>query len=162
MTTLAGARDGARKRAAFDGRPVAIYNDAKCPAWKAGSFYIDEPGKPGEVEIIQPPTLINATDTAVQNLLFDWHEAGRAAFQDQFKNLDYDSDAYRKFARERRRYICLDEGNGGAYILDRLDGMIYRIKSKYGVPQFRLLMGHLGEVTGQMLNCHRWANLRRA
>ena len=104
--------------------------------------------------------MIAATDPDVQALLTAWHEAGRAAFEaDGFKSLDYDSPAYAKTAAQRRKYICLDVGSSGAFMLDRASGMIYNIKG-YGVPHKRLPVGTLGEVTGAMLDGSRWRRLR--
>ena len=100
--------------------------------------------------------MIAATDDAVQKLLHDWHEAGRAEFQRQFPNLEYDSEWYAKTAKDGKRWIKLDTGDSGAYMLDKNDGRIFRIKG-YGVPHLHKPVGVLGTVTGaQLCNARGW------
>lgn len=91
----------------------------------------------------------------IEQLLRDWHEAGRNHFEKTFKNLDYDKQCH-KHAVYKKKYIYLDEGSSGAFILDKETELIYRIKSKYGVPNKRKCLGTLGEVTGEELNRLRW------
>uniref|UniRef100_A0A6M3LW79 Uncharacterized protein n=1 Tax=viral metagenome TaxID=1070528 RepID=A0A6M3LW79_9ZZZZ len=91
----------------------------------------------------------------IDRLLIDWHEAGRAAFERAYKSLNYDAQ-YPKVAVEKRKYICLDERTTGAYLLEKATGNIYRIKSKYGVPNFKKLIGHIDTVTGADLARNRW------
>ena len=90
----------------------------------------------------------------IDRLLIDWHEAGRAAFEKTY-SLNYDAHCP-KNAVEKRKYICLDERNAGAYLLEKSTGNIYRIKSKYGVPNFKKLVGHIDTVTGADLARNRW------
>ena len=85
----------------------------------------------------------------VQELLESWHEAKRADFEAQYAGLDYDRD-YPKTSKERRKYICLDDGGSGAFMVDKNDLMIYGIKG-YGVPHKGKRVGRLEEVTGQDL-----------
>jgi hypothetical protein len=95
----------------------------------------------------------------VETLLKDWHEAGRAHFQRSYPNLDYDSDQT-KTVTYKQRWAMLDEGGGhhrsGAFMLDRESGNIYRIKSAYGVPNYKKLIGHINNVTGRDLLVRRW------
>ena len=83
----------------------------------------------------------------IQQFLAGWHEDGRAGFERAYRNLDYDSDAYAKSAKERRKYIALDCGRGdfasGVYLVDRMTGEVYTIKA-YGVPNRRI--GHIEQV----------------
>ena len=91
----------------------------------------------------------------IEQLLKDWHEAGRGYFESHYKNLDYDTDSPKR-AIEKKKWVCLDEGTSGAFLLDKETCLIYRIKSAYGVPNYKKVVGKLGEVTGADLNSWRW------
>ena len=97
----------------------------------------------------------SAADARLQQLLHDWHEAGRAEFEGSYKNLVYD-DTRRKTAVDRQKYIALDEGQSGAWLVDRMTGELYNLKSKYGVPDKRKRLGHIDAVTGEELHKYRW------
>lgn len=97
--------------------------------------------------------LITTDDPRLTQLLQDWHEAGRASFERSAPNLVYDT-YYPKRAIQRHKYILMDEGTSGAFILDRTSGLIMRLKSKYGVPNPKKPCGTLGNVTGEQLA--RW------
>jgi hypothetical protein len=99
--------------------------------------------------------LIHADDVRITQLLHDWHEAGRASFERSAPNLTYDTYAPKR-AIQRQKYILLDEGTSGAFILDRTSGLIVRLKSKYGVPNPQKPCGQLGVVTGEQLARWRW------
>ena len=99
--------------------------------------------------------MINANDIAIQNLLHDWHEAGRKYFQEQFENLDYDSQCYTKTVKERRKYLCLDDGTSGAFMVDRQTGEVFNIKG-YGVPNKKKMIGYIQNLTGLDLYSRRW------
>ena len=91
----------------------------------------------------------------IQKLINEWHEAGRASFEARYQNLVYDRDCPKRFVI-KRKYVCLDEGSGGAFLLEKATGNIYRIKSKYGVPNRKKLVGHIDTITGDDLNKYRW------
>ena len=97
----------------------------------------------------------SATDDHIQALIQEWHEAGRRAFEAQYANLNYDSECGKR-ATNRQKYLALDEGNSGAWLVDRATGDVWRIKSKYGVPDKRKRLGHIDTVTGEELHRHRW------
>jgi hypothetical protein len=99
--------------------------------------------------------LISANDPRLTQLLHDWHEAGRASFERSAPNLTYDTYAPKR-AIQRQKYILLDDGTSGAFILDRTSGLIMRLKSKYGVPNAKKPCGIIGEVTGAQLASWRW------
>ncbi len=86
------------------------------------------------------------TDPAIQKFLVAWHEAGRPAFEREYKRLDYDSPAYQHVARDRRKYIALDRGDSGVYLVDKATGDVFTIKG-YGVPKRRV--GTLAELTDE-------------
>jgi len=90
----------------------------------------------------------------VDVLLKDWHEAGRARFEHDAPNLNYDT-YYPHTVKYKQRWAMLDEGTSGAFMLDRGTGNIYRIKSAYGVPNYKKLIGHISTVTGQGLLMRR-------
>ena len=79
----------------------------------------------------------------IREFLAGWHEDGRASFELAYRYLDYDSDAYAKRAKGRRKYIALDRGTSGVYLVDRMTGEVYTIKA-YGVPNRRI--GHIEQV----------------
>jgi hypothetical protein len=76
---------------------------------------------------------VEITDPRVAEFLGLWHENGREFFERAYKSLNYDTPAYRKTAKDRgRKYIALDEGTSGAFLLEKATGNVYRIKA-YGV-----------------------------
>lgn len=89
----------------------------------------------------------------LEALVKEWHEAGRAAWN--YKNLDYDKDE-EKTIKEKRKYFYLDIGTSGAWIVDKTSGLIYKIKSCYGVPNPKKCLGHVNEVSGLKLHQLRW------
>ena len=97
----------------------------------------------------------------IEKLLKEWHEAGRAEFTNRYSSLTYDDIAYQKKAVEKRKYICLDVGTSGAFLVDKTTGEIWGIKA-YGVPHHGKFIGKLGEVTGKTLHERRWWNLKYA
>ncbi len=93
---------------------------------------------------------INATDGIVNRFLELWHERGRAGFERSYSNLDYDSPPYSKTAKQRRKYIALDEGTSGVFLLDRATGVVCGIKA-YGVIHPGKLLGNIHEVVAKWL-----------
>lgn len=91
----------------------------------------------------------------LDKLMSDWHEAGRAAFEKTYENLNYDEYS-RKRAVDRKKYISLDVANSGAFIIEKSNGNVYRLKSKYGVPNKKKLCGHVDTITGEDLHRLRW------
>lgn len=91
----------------------------------------------------------------INKLLKDWHEAGRAGFNQMYPNLDYDKECYKR-ANFRSKYVLLDERTSGAYVLEIMTGHIYRIKSAYGVPNKRKYVGNIETITGADLVKGRW------
>ena len=92
----------------------------------------------------------------IDSLIIAWHEAGRASFESRFPHIDYDIYT-RKHIVIRRKYILLDEGPSGAFIVDIATQKVYRLKSKYGVPNKKKCLGTIGvDVGGYQLNQYRW------
>jgi len=91
---------------------------------------------------------------AIDNLIKQWHEEGTEYFQKTYPNLDYDVSERKSF-KMARKYIYLDEGHSGAFLIDREDRTIWRIKA-YGVKNPKKFVGVLGEVTGKDLARFRW------
>lgn len=87
-------------------------------------------------------------EQAIAMLLPEWHEAGRNFFERQYENLDYDSPSYAHTAKERRKYVALDSGTSGAFLLDKSTGDIFNIKA-YGVPKSKV--GNINGMTGGRL-----------
>lgn len=94
-----------------------------------------------------------------EKLVKAWHEAGRADFERKYLHCDYDQDN-QKVVNERRKYIALDVYTGvqtfGTFLVDKETGNIYRIKSKYGVPNFKKCLGHIDKVSGERLFNLMW------
>ena len=95
----------------------------------------------------------------LKQLAKDWHEAGRLEFNKQYQNLDYDRDQGKRVV-EARKYFYLDQACGisfsGAFIVDKATGTVWRLKSKYGVPNKRKVCGNIAEITGEKLTRLRW------
>ena len=93
----------------------------------------------------------------LDNLMAEWHEAGRKGFETSYQGLDYDNRYYIKHWKDSgKKYIYLDHGNSGAFILEKETGLVYRLKSKYGVPNKRKIIGHIDMITGMDLHKARW------
>ena len=88
---------------------------------------------------------IDFDDLRIAEFLQLWHERDRAAFERSYPSLDYDSAAYAKTASRRRKYIALDHGTSGKFLLDRGTGLIWGIKA-YGVRHPGKLLGHIDQV----------------
>ena len=99
----------------------------------------------------------------IHEVLKQWHEAGRPIFEKMYNSLNYDSPHSLKSVVYKSRYACLDEGTSGAFLVDmtgddrgHAPGKIYRIKSKYGVPNFKKCVGDLATIDGKVLAELRW------
>lgn len=86
---------------------------------------------------------MTAESREIKDFIAAWHENNRDSFERQFKSLDYDTYE-KKAAKERRKYIALDEGTSGRFLVDKKTGMVYGIAA-YGVPKYSL--GHIDELT---------------
>lgn len=95
-------------------------------------------------------TGFKADSIEVRLFLLAWHENGRATFSRQyptaFMAAHYDApDGCLKTAKDRgRRWIALDEGSGGVFLLDKATGEVYTIKA-YGRPNRKI--GTLASLT---------------
>jgi hypothetical protein len=83
---------------------------------------------------------------AVQDFLHAWHENGRLSFETSYLNLDYDDAHYAKTAKDRKKFIALDSGTSGCYLLDKVTGEVWGIAG-YGRPNRRYRPGNLGQMT---------------
>jgi hypothetical protein len=96
------------------------------------------------------------SDERLQELIGQWHEEGRGQFEASYPNLDYDSPCHQKRFVRKARYVCLDDGDSGAFVVDQTDGNVYRIKSRYGVPNRKKLVGNIDDIRGKHLHRNRW------
>jgi hypothetical protein len=103
--------------------------------------------------------MITTDSLRLKSLVTEWHEAGRAEFTAQYQLLDYDKDQVKRI-NNRAKYIALDVGSSGAWLVDKQDGMTYHIKSKYGVPDKTKCLGHIDSITGEQLHTYRWWYVR--
>jgi hypothetical protein len=94
----------------------------------------------------------------IETLLQEWHEAGRARFEKDAPNLNWD-EYEPKVAKPKSKYIYLDAGGSGAFMVDRADDRVYCIKG-YGVPDKRKCVGTLDKITGADLYRCQWWRLR--
>lgn len=94
---------------------------------------------------------IERTDR-IEAILKQWHEAGRVEFEHSYTNLDYDSPTYAKHYHVGEKYIRLDAGTSGAFMVQIDTGTIYGIKA-YGVPNKKKVCGNawFAEFKGSML-----------
>ena len=86
-----------------------------------------------------------------------WHESGRQTFEHNYPRQTYD-DACRKTAKSGKRWLKLDSGNSGYYLVDLAspEPMVYTIKV-YGVP--KKCIGTLAAVTEAWRNrITHWAS----
>ena len=83
-------------------------------------------------------TYIAITDSRIAQALSLWHEAERNEFQRHYINLVYDLYAP-KTAKDGKRWIKLNRGSSGVYLIDRTSPAcdVWSIKA-YGVPNRRL------------------------
>ena len=100
------------------------------------------------------PTRIDAHDPRITRLLSEWHNAGRAAFEAAYPHLAYDEDQA-KTATLRHKYIALDIGRSGAWLVDRTTEEVFNIKA-YGTPDKQKRLGTLDTITGADLHRYRW------
>lgn len=112
-------------------------------------------------------TAHSADDQRIQTLLADWHADHREAYRAQLcrekwtpghrqlclDNFDRDQA---KRATNRQKYIALDEGSSGVWLVDRQSGDVYHIKSKYGVPDKSKHLGNIDMITATELCTYRW------
>lgn len=80
--------------------------------------------------------------TRVEQVLEQWHEAGRTDFESNYTNLDYDSKGYSKHYHVGGKYVRLDRGDSGAFMVEIESGIVYEIKG-YGVPNKKKIVGVL-------------------
>lgn len=82
-------------------------------------------------------TTIAIDDPRVNELLDLWHENGRTSFERNYENLNYDGPSYAKTAKDRTRYIALDEGTSGVFLVCKRTGDVFNIKG-YGRPNRKI------------------------
>ena len=89
-------------------------------------------------------------------LMGEWHAVAKADYHSRFPEtvLEYDR-LYPHIVKEKQKYIYLDEGIVGAFILEKATGNIYRIKG-YGVINRARVIGNLETITGTDLFLNRW------
>src|SRR5688572_21773491 len=85
------------------------------------------------------------SDPRISQFLSLWHENGRASFEATYPSLDYDSAYYRKTAKDRAKFIALDDGTSGAFLLEKQTGLVYCIKG-YGRVDKRKCCGRLDDL----------------
>ena len=97
----------------------------------------------------------------VEQVLKQWHEAGRAEFEHSYENLKYDSPSYEKHYHVGAKYIRLDCGTSGAFLAEIETGTIYGIKG-YGVPNKSKVCGNIWaeDFDGATLLEDRWRHGR--
>lgn len=79
-------------------------------------------------------------------ILNQWHEARREEFERDYPNIQYDSDQYAKHYHVGGKYIRLDNGGSGAFMVEIESGIVYEIKA-YGVPNKKKIVGEAWKPT---------------
>ncbi len=82
----------------------------------------------------------------IEEILKQWHEAARADFQIHYRHLDYDSPTHSKHYHIGEKYIRLDAGTSGAFMVEIESGIVYEIKG-YGVPNKKKIVGEAWKPT---------------
>ncbi len=90
---------------------------------------------------------------AVLEFLHAWHEDGRLPFEMSYLHIDYDRD-YPKRATNRKKYICLDNGSSGQFILDAETGDVWTIAG-YGRPNKRYHPTQIEKMTADFRQSER-------
>lgn len=86
---------------------------------------------------------IDGLDAKIDAFVEAWHENGRLFWN--YEWLDYDHNE-RKSIKDRRKYVALDCGTSGAFLVEKATGLVWSIKA-YGVPN--RIVGTLEELTEQ-------------
>ena len=90
--------------------------------------------------------LTNEQEARIKTILSQWHEAGRVEFERDYTNLDYDNPTYSKHFHVGGKYIRLDKGTSGAFMIEIESGIVYEIKA-YGVPNKKKIVGEAWKPT---------------
>lgn len=92
--------------------------------------------------------VLTADSPEVRDFLDAWHESGRAGFVGSCPSLDYDGYDPKR-AVDRKKYIALDRGTSGVYLVDKATGEVWTIAA-YGRPNRRYRPVPLAELTTQL------------
>ena len=86
-------------------------------------------------------TLTVEQTTRIEEILKQWHEAGRPEFERRCPNLNYDGElTHQKHYHIGGKYLRLDDGTSGAFMVEIESGIVYEIKA-YGVPNKKKIVG---------------------
>jgi len=93
----------------------------------------------------------------IEEVVKQWHEAGRLRFEADYRHLDYDSPRYAKHYHVGAKYIRLDAGDSGAFMAEIESGIIYEIQG-YGTPNKKKIAGVIWdpEFSGAQLDVCRY------
>lgn len=101
--------------------------------------------------------MYTATHPTITALVTAWHEAGRASYATAYP-ASYATGVYDrtevKRAKDRRKYVAMDDGSSGAFLVEKQTGEVYGIKG-YGVPHLGKHYGHVEQLTGHALQVAR-------
>ena len=100
-------------------------------------------------------TNITVNDPRISAFLSAWHENGRAQFNRSYPNLANDPTlcydvTERKTAKDRNKYIALDRGTSGQFLVEKATGLVWGIKA-YGVPNKRWYLGTIEKMTADYI-----------
>jgi hypothetical protein len=91
-------------------------------------------------------TLTSEQVNRIETIIKQWHEAGRKDFEKNYSNLAYDYPTYSKNYHVGGKYVRLDTGTNGAFMVEISTGIVYEIKA-YGVPNKRKIVGEAWKPT---------------
>lgn len=95
--------------------------------------------------------MLDATDTKIQRLLEAWDKNQKTvgSLKDAF---EITKSHYVKSAKQKTKYICLDDGDSGHFIVNRDTEQVYSIKG-YGVPNLKKPRGTVEFLTSFINQC---------
>lgn len=106
------------------------------------SYFDYTPARPRKPAGPKPPP-VEDLDAKIDDFVEAWHENGRIGWNYEYLNYD---EYERKTVKPRNKYVALDRGTSGAFLVEKATGMVWSIKA-YGVPN--RMLGTLEDMTAK-------------
>jgi len=65
------------------------------------------------------------------------------------------TDSYKIKSKEKQKYVYIDFGDSGAFMVEKATGNIFNIKG-YGTPNFAKYRGNIKDIDIKLLHSNRW------